>query len=203
MVFVSQYIYVQLLLMYQNTYDLIQIIGAFCSIFKLTSFSSKILFIFNRYFVHNKQLFKGKARKKTSVFLASQQLKSTGARRGYRPKVNSQFGFFFNQKKVPFILRNLFLLNICSPQLIAHNATFLSSFTKGIAFGNKQMLEWAVWHEVYHQPRKSIFTVLVSLWCVSLPCLKSGLFIIYKALLLVDQKRDVIEKGMFSAMSHT
>lgn len=60
-----------------------------------------------------------------------------------------------------------------------------------------------MWHEVYHQPRKSIFTVLVSLQCGSLPCSKSGLCIIYKALLLVDQKRGVIEKGMFSAMSHT
>lgn len=71
-------------------------------------------------------------------------------------------------------MRNLFLLNICNPQLIAHNATSLSSFTKGIAFGNKQMLEWAVWH----QPRESIFTVLVSLRWGSLPCLKSGLCII-------------------------
>lgn len=111
--------------------------------------------------------------------------------------------FFLNQKKVPFILRNLFLLNICNPQPIAHNATFLSSLTKGIACGNKQMLEWAVWHEVYHQPRKSIFTVLVSLWCGSLPCLKRGLCIIYKALLLVNQKRGIIEKGTFSTMSHT
>lgn len=75
--------------MYQNTYDLIQIIGVFWSIFKLPCFSNKILFIFKRYFVHNKKLFQGKARKKTSVFLASQQLKSTGARSGYRPKVNS------------------------------------------------------------------------------------------------------------------
>jgi len=89
------------------------------------------------------------------VFLASQQLKSTGARSGYRPKANSYVVFFFfNQKKVAFILRNLFLLNICNPKPIAHNATFLSSLTKRTTCGNKQMLEWAVWHEVYHQPRK-------------------------------------------------
>lgn len=102
------------------------------------------------------------------MFLASKQLESTGVRSGHRPKVNSCVFFFFfffvfNQKKVPFILRNLFLLNICNPQPIAHNTTFLYPLTKGIACGNKQMLEWAVWHEVYHQSRKSIFTVLVSL----------------------------------------
>ena len=67
------------------------------------------------------------------------------------------------QRKVLFIQRNLFLFNICDLQLIAHEATWLSFLTKGRAASLNRCWR-GLWHEVGHLSRRSILTVLVSLW---------------------------------------
>lgn len=67
------------------------------------------------------------------------------------------------QRKVLFTQRNLFLFNICDLQLIACEATWLSFLTKGRAVALNRCLS-GLWHEVGHLSRRSILTVLVSLW---------------------------------------
>lgn len=76
-----------------------------------------------------------KPSKKTTVILASKQLKSTGAGNMHSPKINMTWEErgVGEQRKVLFIQRNLFLLNICNVQPIAQEATWPYFPTNGRA----------------------------------------------------------------------
>lgn len=76
-----------------------------------------------------------KPSKKTTVILASKQLKSTGAGSMHSPKINMTWEErgVGEQRKVLFIQRNLFLLNICNVQPIAQEATWPYFPTNGRA----------------------------------------------------------------------
>lgn len=106
-----------------------------------------------------------KAGKENTIGLAHEQFKSTGAGRMHSPKNQHDLGGerVGKQRKVLFIQRNLFLFNICDLQLIAYKATWLSLLTKGRPAALNRCLT-GLWHEVGHLSRRSILTVLVSLW---------------------------------------
>lgn len=68
------------------------------------------------------------------------------------------------QRKVLFIQRNLFLLNICNLQPIAQEATWRYFPHKRESWVVMSRCSSGLWREVHHPSRRSIFTVLVSLW---------------------------------------